>query len=385
MLYGFTLEILSLMLNNKLPFFFFIIIFIGNSKIVGIPLMISFPVFFYLSNIKVNIEQVYLLVFLTLVFSFYSIQVLPAYDYLYFLWVFNLFFSYFFTCKILIYYRLFSFKMLRVTAKTYLFLFVIFLVGMVFFSTHSESSGRVSFIFGPNMLYRVVIFLSIPIVGYFILNEQYFYSIILIIITVFLVFLTGSRGGLLTLALYFLFIFHGFSRRIRFFSVVPIVVLTIMMFFVYANFNYSSRIFSFGYLFNSEDGYQEAYSRFRPYVFILFEEERFSIIGINYDTFMSLFGSAGYKYPHNILLELVMYYGFFGIFVVVYVVVKSCFLFKALIFNKITPSHVLYYSLLGASIGSLLSGDMGDNGVFLGVLMALKINDLNGKVAYEKS
>jgi hypothetical protein len=88
------------------------------------------------------------------------------------------------------------------------------------------------------------------------------------------------------------------------------------------------------------------------------------------------FYDVGFKYPHSLILELVMFYGAFGVFFSIFLVYKSFSIVRALLLSVVSPAHIFYYSFFAYGTGALVSGDMGDNGVFMGIVIAMSTKKL---------
>ena len=147
----------------------------------------------------------------------------------------------------------------------------------------------------------------------------------------------------------------------------------IIMMIVFSDIDLSdSRLFYFENITNFENtNYIDAYARLKPVLYLYFEPDRFSIIGITHQEYLELFYSPGHLYPHNIFLELIIIYGWFGIFVTI-IVMYLMFKLVLLIFNtRITFFTIFCYSIIALFLSTMLYGDMGDNGAVLGTIFAI--------------
>ena len=358
--------------------------FVGNSSISGIPLNILLPILIVIlsSHFSANITQLIMVISSTFIFLIYAIKLNLNYSAFYPLWIISFFLGYF-------YIRVFNLRinkhpnsLLKAQFLICLALLVIFSLGITSSIIGYSETGRAEFIFGSNMLYRIIGFLSGICAGYLLYNNRLPEGIFVALISLALLIMTGSRAALLLLPLLFLLWCHASFKKLLFsklsITVFVIVVLLVLIgtqidFAVFRIFNFSS------FSLDESLGYEESYVRWQPYLYLLLEDDRFSLIGMDYQTWIDLFHHPYFLYPHSILLELLMFYGIFGLIFSGYIIFKVTRIMRALMFSSFTSAHITYYAIIVSSIGSLFSGDMGDNGVFLGMFIGMSPNIVQPK------
>ncbi|MFL2693696.1 MAG: hypothetical protein ACJ0G1_08315 [Gammaproteobacteria bacterium] len=350
-------------------------LFLGNAKFDGYPLVIVFSLFSlaFLPLYRPHIYRDLSVAIAAAIFLIYSIRANISYDATYSFWVLNFILGYF-------YITIANSRMRYAPHSFYPMLFRAALIALVIFFIGSSidyyySTGtRSSFIFGPNMLYRVLGCLSGVAAGYLFFDGRKVLGSILAILALSLLIMTGSRAGVFIMAALLLVWIHAHTKMLSIRKNTPVLLILIGLVVSIILQADIANMRSFGFSqFTLDDNarYTDGYMRWRPYLYFIFEPDRFSLIGINYDTFWKIFGSFDFLYPHNIFLELIMFYGFFGIFVSLYFIIKIYILIKYLVTTICTRAHILYYSIIISSIGILFSGDLGDSGVYIGVVMAM--------------
>ena len=355
---------------------FFIVMFVGNASIGGIPLNILLPVLIliFFSHFRANISQLVVVIFSMFIFLFYAIKINVSYSMFYPLWIINFFLGYF-------YIRIFNSRiskcpssLLRVQFHICLVVLVLFSLGVAYSILGYNEQGRAVFIFGPNMLYRVIGFLSGICAGYLFYNNRRSEGVLVAVLSLILLTQTGSRAAVLLVPMLLLLWAHAYYKKLSFSklsSMIFVVIVSLVLIGTQIDIA-EYRILRFSLLSVDETTtYVDAYSRWRPYLYLLQEPDRFSLIGIEYQPWLDLFYSDGYRYPHSLLLELIMFYGAFGVVMCLYVIFKVIKIVGVLFSGVFTPAHLLYYSIITSGIGVLFSGDMGDNGAFLGMLIAM--------------
>ena len=210
-------------------------------------------------------------------------------------------------------------------------------LSVVSYAAGSFEDGRLDSFFGPNMLYRIyVILVFYSIFGYKRLFLNKFYCGLGVACGLWLTLLTGSVGGIVTvLATFFLSgVFKFNLRHLLFLTTCALVV------------------FSFPELFPSRVVYKmenlEAAGRIVNWAILL---ERFEVFKFYVHSDFNDIWSYGFMYPHNIFIELSIYYGVFGYLLAVLVAL-------AVVKEKGSPIHVMLCVYL---TGSLMSGDLSDN------------------------
>lgn len=258
------------------------------------------------------------------------------------------------------------------------------LLFLAWISGSVDISGRLTFLLGPNNLYRLVIANSV--IG-LIFSRSAAGKIIVALLSIILLILTGSKGAIISLIVLgssFVLsrstaIFCGlFKLKFRISNIFRIgIALAIFVpsaFYVWVHFNLvSSRALSF--LFSSQLSSLTESSRFSIYNADLFSLLT-SPIGLGPAWFdHELSDGFGFSYPHNIFFELVSYYGIFGTFISLFIVNDFLYSLRMLfwlqdftclgrssglnldcLFDKIIAAA--FASIL---LGSLFSGDLFDN------------------------
>jgi|SaaInlStandDraft_1057018.scaffolds.fasta_scaffold00726_9 hypothetical protein len=359
---------------------FFLVMFVGNARAIGFPLivfLISLLLIFY-SSLRASILEFALLIFSSFLFVVYAIYANIQYDYLYPFWVVSFFLGFLFSKAISERFNADPGRMLQIMAYTYLPILVIFLVGI----TYLSADPRASFVFGPNMLYRIIGFLIAIIAGYFLYQRQILTGTFIILVGIFALTATGSRASSFSICILLILYIHILVHKIRkyhFFS--SIILIAPLLALVDLS---DLRVFNFSDFFLQDSSFSDAYVRFRPYIYLIYEPDRMSLVGIQHIDFLELFATPGFIYPHNIVLELLMFYGFFGITVSLIVLYRFFYVVIFCIRNLMSPLLIFLYSYMLASLGMMFSGDLGDNGALIGILFGLSFSNLRHNLNNEK-
>jgi len=168
-----------------------------------------------------------------------------------------------------------------------IFVIIIYILLLVVFY-----NSRIEFIFGPNIWYRILFFFWI----FTNLHSTYLVTVPII---------SNSRGALVSILIYFLTKF-----RIKF-KYIIFVILTVSLIFWGINFyfdilpNELKRLF----LFSRENG--SLNDRIKVFDFINIKS---ILVGLNKEEWELLHSFI--RYPHNIILELILKYGIFGIILI---------------------------------------------------------------------
>ena len=240
-------------------------------------------------------------------------------------------------------------------------IFVLFLVSFLLFlmlTTSYDEVGRLSSLFGPNMLYRVMAF-SLGFFLYKLYRSSFHQKLLSLIISSFSVYgilLTGSVGGLLSLVAV---TYQFMARKIKLF------ILSLILITPY-----------FWYLWASSLTYDSANSLLLNRVISKILGEDVRVAGFNYliknsdfpgisnyDDFSSLW-TQYYNYPHNILVELIVFYGVFGFFIALIILLYVMWAIRSL--NWKSPIPIMF---LITFIGANLSADLSDNFVIFGLMI----------------
>lgn len=359
----------------------FVVIFVGNATLGGLPLNLILPVILimFASQIRATQRKVIFIIFSTLVFLTYATTLGIDYNPYYPLWVVSFVISYFITLVLNNRINCRPFETLK--SMTFIYLFLLLIIFLVLINTNQDN--RAFFVFGPNMLYRIIAFLSGIAFGYLFYTKRNFYAVVVLICCFYMMLKTGSRGINIVLPFLVLIAFHTFYKSFSLRNIFLIFALSTFLFFLLSGqFNFSAyRSFNFNaFDLDLQSSYMDTYIRYRPYFYLFFEPDRFSIIGINYQTWLDIFYIPGFAYPHSLILELILFYGIFGTFFAFYVLYKLITTIRYMLITEITPLHILYYSLIASGLGAFLSGDMGDNAAFLGTLLAMSSSEFKEKI-----
>ena len=348
-------------------------VFVGNATISNFPLNIFLPVLalFFISQFQASIKQFIFAIFFTFIFFIYAVNLNVDYNPLYSLWVISFIVSYF--AVIVLNFRINIRSDATLNAMFYVcgFLLLFFSIPML---TGSGSGGdRAAFLFGPNMLYRIVAFLGATVAGYLFFTNRTSLAVFVSVFCFYLLLLTGSRGGLLSMAILVLSLLHCHFKSFSFKTLLYVPVFVVFLALISGLVNFEAyRSFNFSAMgLDRNSSYIDAYVRLRPYLYFLYEPDRFSMIGIDYKTWLDHFYIPGFSYPHSLILELVMFYGFFGVCFSIYLLYKIFSVFRAMLISVVSPAHIFYYSFFAFGMGTFLSGDMGDNGAFMGIVVAM--------------
>lgn len=336
--------------SNNLTLFTIISInfclFLSSESILNIPCLIfCIPLYHYLiksnssnfSKLKFNrLNSILLIFFFMLIFISLMLNVNNIYfeNPEYYLWPF---FSLLNLIPILvIYFIIKDNRKISYSSSFFIFLFFIF---FALFSLTSD--GRFRFGFGPNMLYRVIIFNFIFFS--FLNSSKLLFSLAL---PFFLITLNsiGSRGALITIFILIIFLlFYSIKSKTKLFNYTILILIFLYNFAsdFFLNLGNSFRIFQINFTENNRTSF---YSDF----FNWYNQASFTEI---------LFGS-GFRswpfndlYPHNFILESFHGYGFF---------VASIILLLLVVF-LISQNRKIVLLCIPFLVGSSISGSLYDN------------------------
>jgi len=221
--------------------------------------------------------------------------------------------------------------------------------------TGSFENGRLDSFFGPNMLYRIYALLVFySIFGYKHLFLNRLYCGLGVAFGLWLTLLTGSVGGIATvLATFFLSGVFKFNFRHLLFLIICALILFSLPELLPLRVAYKIENF-------------DTVGRIVNWINIL---EHFEVFKFYIHSDFNDIWSYGFMYPHNIFIELSIFYGVFGYLLVVLVTLA---VFK----ERGSPIHVMLCVYL---MGSLLSGDLSDNFpvLALAVLILLRHEKFN--------
>ena len=240
-------------------------------------------------------------------------------------------------------------------------IFVLFLVSFLLFlmlTIGEDESGRLSSLFGPNMLYRVLAF-SLGFFLYKLYESSLYQKMLSVIVSFFSVYgivLTGSVGGFLSIVAV---VYQFMAQKIKWLFFLLALLTPYLWFLWSSSITYNSgnslllnrviskilgedvRVFGFNHLIKNSD-----------------------FPGISsYEDFSSLWTET-YNYPHNILIELTVFYGIFGFFIALIILLYVLWAIRSL--NWRSPIPIMF---LITFIGANLSADLSDNFVIFGLMI----------------
>ena len=347
-------------LNDYIRFtIIFFIAFTGNALLMEIPLMpfllLFVSIILYKQESLIDRNNFLTLLLLTILFVYFFSKNLNEpriYDPLYLLWPIYLMF---FLClcgkKNL-------FESFHPPLIYSLLLIMFFLIGSYIFK---DASGRAYFIFVANVLYRLFLFLSLVQIIH---SNNFFTKVAFFIIGLMGVFFTGSRMGLLLaivlFSLYFLspYINGVFSKKamIRLGSLIPIII-----FIALYNLDQITSIYSI--LSQSEGLISRLLLLSGGSISIRIQFlssfiEHLSFFGAHSQIFEFFYFREYFPYPHNIIAELILYYGFFGLIISLIILFEYAKTFLKFIKKiKLSPIEIAFLVILPSS---LASGDIVD-------------------------
>lgn len=347
-------------LNDNLRFaMIFALSFVGNALFLNIPLMLfllcfcSILLFSQKSIIDNQIIVGVLLLSASLLF-FFSKNLLEQriYDPFYFMWpVYVLVFIFF--CSKDDLFGSFHPPMLII-----LFISLFFLWGAM---NYEDETGRAYFIFGANVLYRLFLFLSFL---QMIHSNNILIKLLFFIIGISGVYLTGSRMGLLLAFLlytvYFLSPFTSGSFSSKKLSRV-FVFLPFLGLILFLNFEALNSVYEI--LLNSEGMLSRLLMLSGGSIsirlnFLSTFLEHFNFFGTPSYVFDFFFFKEYFPYPHNIISELIFYYGFLGVIFCLIIIIEYIKTFKRFLKRiKISPIEIAFLVIFPST---LASGDIVD-------------------------
>lgn len=369
---------------NLLPLLVFIIIFwvvfSGDAGFYDVQIFpfLTFFMLIIIAFLKIEIPKQSLFVhvyFFSLVICFFS-SFLADYSYFYNFWVVKTFIGYLAL--------LFCMSIIENNKEEIIFCKNIFilsvLVLLIFvFGMFINGNDRGSFIFGPNILYRVFGVLSILSLIYlfFIKSKinRFFILITLSCVLLFGILLTGSRGGIPIFLIVIFAFYHAFVEKIKFtkMSIIFILVSLISIYLFYTiseNINLSStRFTNFDF-----EGNKSLATRMSAW-FDFFQNPIDWIIsnGRTYNEFMLLFGNVenGYSYPHNLFLELIFFNGIYGFFLTLIMIFTIIYYFFIVISSEFSLRSIVFYISVIVFVGGMFSGNLQDNFSIISLFMLL--------------
>ncbi len=223
---------------------------------------------------------------------------------------------------------------------------------------------RGMFIFGPNILYRIFCCASV-ILLYGFSNHKRVKTIIAFAFIFFLlgIYVTASRGGVVLLPILFIASLHFYKGKVHLIKMVlilaPLISLLIMYFTLYP-LDIDSRLLSLSY----EDN-----MRYQPWRGIF--KDTSAILGDlrpSYSYFNKNFAAPGFTYPHNIILEFIYFFGFFGFCFITLLIAIFISRSMKLLRQRFSFDVLVFYVGLIILMGSMFSGDLSDNAVAISLM-----------------
>ena len=348
------------LLNDNLRFaMIFALSFVGNALFLNIPLMLFLLCFcsilLYSQKSIIDNKIIIVVLFISSFLLFFFTKNLwegRTYDPFYFMWPIYVLVFIFFCSKT----ELFETFYPPLTITLLLGLF--FLWGAM---NYEDETGRAYFIFGANVLYRLFLFLSFLQIIH---SNKISIKLLFFIIGISGVYLTGSRMGfLLAILLYSAYFFSpytngsfSYKKLSRGFLFLPILGLVFFVNFekiasVYEIFLNSEGIFSRLLMFSGR-------SISIRLNFLSTFLEHFNFFGTPSAVFNFFFFKEYFPYPHNIISELIFYYGFFGLIICLIIIIEYIKILDKFIKRiKISPIEIAFLIIFPST---LASGDVVD-------------------------
>lgn len=230
-----------------------------------------------------------------------------------------------------------------------------------------DVNGRLSFVFGPNMLYRFVVAVTlIPMLMYLVIEKRHSLNLIVLAFLFILSMITlariGSKGGVVLL-FGALFILLSFRWGWRWYAVSFIFgLLVIIMLHEYST--QEIRFINF-------EGIDDSI-RYTFLVDFLKSIHDIPLVGYRWDDF-SVHATPGFQYPHNFVIELIYYFGISGgmLLLIILMSLRTMKLQMLSSFSRgmMSLNVILICIFVILLISSLFSGDMSDNFVLASLAM----------------
>ena len=225
----------------------------------------------------------------------------------------------------------------------YLFNIFLIIIGDV-------EDGRLYSLFGPNMLYRLFCFQALFVFYEVLSNRQSLITRMLIFcIALYGIMLTGSVGGLVVFVFGFAFISYtvlSINKLVWLSGVLTVLSVSIYSIVPLEDIGSVARL-----LYKVENLSNAS----RYYMWSDLIGIKLKFFGYAHEN-LSNYWEYGFMYPHNIFLELYIFYGVSGVVLCSLIFLSLLFLKQFLLINPIMGIFVLVWLL-----SSLLSGDLSDN------------------------
>ncbi len=346
-------------LDNNIKFsIIFFLSFVGNAFLFDIAIMpfllIFIAIILHKQESFIDQNNLIIIFLLSIIFFYFFSKNLiepREYDPQYYLWpIYLLFFVCFCGKKYL-------FDSFRPPLALSFLLIIFFLIGAYLFK---DETGRAYFIFGANVLYRLFIFLAFVQVIH---AKSAFTKIIFFLLGFSGVFFTGSRMGLLLsiflFSIYFLtpFVNGRISTKklVRISFLVPVL-------FTYSLF-YIQEINNIFVVISESEGLLSRLLAYSGSISIRIEFlssfiNHWSFFGTQSQVFDFFYFKDYFPYPHNIIAEMIFYYGYFGLLISMIIVFEYIKTFLKFVKAKTLPPIEIAFLIIFPS--SLASGDILD-------------------------
>jgi len=222
------------------------------------------------------------------------------------------------------------------------------------------------------MYYRVLSILTIIILYLFDrIGYKKKYNLVIFLLLPYTVALihTGSRGALFMLLivyLYYMNLFVNVRKKTLFVLLLFFVFIGVITIF-FLDFEVHSRLFLLDYSEGSSIGI-----RLSAYVYLY--DNFFDLIfseGMSEHEFQNILGGEHFHYPHNIFLELIYYYGFFGLIIIIGIhMILFKIVTKFVLLKQYHYDFLIYITFI-LLLSSSFSGDFSDNFPLISLLLVL--------------
>lgn len=232
----------------------------------------------------------------------------------------------------------------------------VFLVGASF---NLDELGRAYFIFGPNVLYRVFIFCLAFVL--FSRSSSFSIKIVVVLMAVYGVYLTGSRGGGVLLGILCAIYLSQYKKIFTGFLASTLVAIA-----GYAILSEPGGFEELGVHFGRFGSFESAGVDARIHFLTSFLSG-IEPFGHSYLDFSRHYYYPEFQYPHNIFGELIYFYGLSGVFVSLMI-----FFVTFRVVRKIQRTHranTLELGYIVTLVGAQFSGDLFDNAFILAYLV----------------
>lgn len=230
---------------------------------------------------------------------------------------------------------------------SFVFLMVSALIVMAGFLS---GTGRVTIVFGPNVMYRIYAFLFgfIFLYFYFARKNSFSYIYFLIAFVFFSICMVGtsSRGASLVLMFYLVFMIFRYKAIGLTFNFLVFLLLSFSLFLFYFVYTYWSLVWRLLY-FNVDNASEASRIGFLSKFLDFLTESDYKelLFGVGSDNRFFSF------YPHNIFVESFVY---FGVFYFLLTLLSYLIYFYILFFKK---NGLWLLPFCGIYIGAMVSGD----------------------------